>query len=72
VHGVEAARAAEIYGGGRRRLVGKLRKRDSGHGFDSGLAWEEESEEGNTFRVETRRRGPRKADDGGARSRRSG
>jgi hypothetical protein len=40
--GSEAAGAA-----GRRRLVRKSRKRDSDHGFDSGLAWEKESEEGN-------------------------
>jgi hypothetical protein len=33
-----------------RRLVGKSRKRDSGHGFNSGLAWEKESEEGNAFK----------------------
>jgi hypothetical protein len=34
-------------GGGRRRLVGDPRKRDSGRGFNSGLVWEKESEEGN-------------------------
>jgi hypothetical protein len=34
-------------GGG---LVGKSRKCDPGHGFDSGLAWEKESEEGNAFK----------------------
>jgi hypothetical protein len=32
----------------RRRLIGKSRKRDSDHGFDSGLAWEKDSKEGNT------------------------
>jgi hypothetical protein len=44
------ASAAKICGGGRRRLTGKSRKRDSSHDFDSGLAWEEKSEEGNVFR----------------------
>jgi hypothetical protein len=34
----------------RRRLVGKSRQRDSSHGFNSGLTWEKESKEGNTFR----------------------
>jgi hypothetical protein len=44
--------AAELDASGqvmRRRLVEKSRKRDSGHGFDSGLAWGKESKEGNAF-----------------------
>jgi hypothetical protein len=39
--------AGRFRSGGRRRLVGKLRKRDSDHEVDSGLALEQESEEGN-------------------------
>jgi hypothetical protein len=31
-------------------LVGESRKRDSSHDFGSGLAWEKESKQGNTFR----------------------
>jgi hypothetical protein len=52
LRGVEAAwaAAARIYGDGRWRLVGKSRKHDSGHCFNSSLAWEEESKEGNAFR----------------------
>jgi hypothetical protein len=37
-----------VAGGG--GLTGESHKRDSGHDFDSGLAWEEESEKGNAFR----------------------
>jgi hypothetical protein len=35
----------------RQRLVGKSRKCDSSHEFDSGLAWEKESDEGNASKV---------------------
>jgi hypothetical protein len=50
-HGAAAlAPAVRICGGGRRRLIGKSRKCDPGHGFISGLAWEKESKEGNAFR----------------------
>jgi hypothetical protein len=39
--------AASSSGGG---LIEKLRKHDSSHDFNSGLAWEKENEEGNMFR----------------------